>query len=341
MQGLQALIFLALLVFIIVIICVYLIGEKEKRPYVQTFYVVATLFCLIAMSTSIYNAMTPSEFMNWFMSKPREANDSQSGILDFIMLELETLNISLLAAFWVTIFFMMFHLNSTVALILVDSRQSIYELPNARRREKRMLIFCICIVIFVVLCGVACGIYYYLSSSSNNDSPLLQYLQHGCTIFLLCAMLLGYLITIRMLYKNIGKLEGMQEEKRETLKQAVIVLITSILKIALECYKLWNHAYCFQNEQICTQEFDRKVAFRLAWMHSIVSLIFRSVPLLYMLCLHLKTCKKDAELSKAVQEQDSNNLLTMSMDSRSDKAIIQTMRRGNHFSHKLDGLVVV
>ena len=60
MQGLQALIFLALLVFIVVIICVYLIGEKEKRPYVLTFYFVATLFCLIAMTTSLYNAMTPS-----------------------------------------------------------------------------------------------------------------------------------------------------------------------------------------------------------------------------------------------------------------------------------------
>ena len=122
---------------------------------------------------------------------------------------------------------------------------------------------------------------------------------------MLCAMLLGYFITIRMLYNNICKLERMQEEKREIVKQAVIVFLTSILKIALECYKLWNHAYCFQHEQICTEEFDRGVAFRLAWMHSVVSVIFRSVPLLYMLCLHLKTCKKDAELNKVVQEQDS------------------------------------
>ena len=64
LESLKAVTFSVILAFICWITWKYMLPMKEKRPLVLTFYIIATIFCLLTIAVSIWNAVKASNFIH-------------------------------------------------------------------------------------------------------------------------------------------------------------------------------------------------------------------------------------------------------------------------------------
>ncbi len=113
----------------------------------------------------------------------------------------------------------------------------------------------------------------------------------------LCAIY--YCAITYVLHSKVNKLNGMQVEKCEIYKQQLAFLFTLIFKVAVEYYETYVH--------LSRDSISEKTGFQLAIMQACTSILYKSMPLLYMLHTHGKTYRRGIFLHQTESEHQAAN----------------------------------
>ena len=102
------------------------------------------------------------------------------------------------------------------------------------------------------------------------------------SVTFLTVLLIVYAATTCKLQSNLSKLVSMDQEKSLIVKQQLAFLITFALKVGVE---VWDTVRILEGH-------SAREAYVLAATHGVVSIMYKGVPLLYMLVTHVKTFKQ-------------------------------------------------
>ena len=111
----------------------FLVPSRENRPYVLTFYILASLLSIVCLVEGIYFAVHPSKFTKMFFHDfDAWVKHSTGGLWSNLVFHMES---SIVYALMVFVTCMMYHLNLTLRFIFVNEGEKVLSSKQVKKRE--------------------------------------------------------------------------------------------------------------------------------------------------------------------------------------------------------------
>lgn len=193
----------------------FLVPSREKRPYVLTFYILASLLSVVCLVEGIYFAVHPSKFTKMFFHDfDTRVKQSAGELWCNLVFHMES---SIVYALMVFVTCMMYHLNLTLRFIFISDGEKVLSSKQVKKRET-FVFFAATIAILIYLLPDAVIIFINkgderVCERNARATQYLESLEFSCIM----SLLVCYSIVIFNLYSRIEHLKEMQEEKRAIL----------------------------------------------------------------------------------------------------------------------------
>ena len=160
----------------------------------MTFYVIATIFCLLTIAVSIWNAVEATDFIHGYLTKPDPDGDTKRR--DFSINLLISLDSSVSIMLLLTIVYMMYKLNTSIMLILSDNENTQQLLEISRRKEKGLLVTCIVVVTISMIVSIVTAVFVTYYCENKKAYVVANIVESGYELLCLCFLANIYTWTI-------------------------------------------------------------------------------------------------------------------------------------------------